>query len=104
MKTASPLRIRSGLAGLALLLTAARAMAAGATALGLAVRVAVAAAGFWVVGGFVERLFANPPAHRPAPAAAGQSAVGRALNVTLPAVGPEPAEPPATGAVARREP
>ena len=88
MRATGLVGIRSGLAGLAVLLTAASGFAAGLTTSGLLVRVALAAAGFWALGGLVERIWC-PPAARRQPPASSPGARGRVLDVVLPAVKPD---------------
>lgn len=92
MSTTGVPKIRAGLAGLAALLTAASAMAAGVTTVGLALRVGIATAGFWALGAVVERVCVLPPEERPHSRSPepGRSPVGSALSVTIPAAEPDP--------------
>lgn len=96
-------RIRTGLAGLATLLTAASAMSAGVTTTGLALRVGVAAAGFWVLGAVVERVCVPTPDEKAPSPRSGKSPVGRALSVTIPAAEPDPPGDEDEPAAAREE-
>ncbi len=82
------------LAALAALLTAAGSICAGATTAGMAVRVTVAAAGFWAVGMVLDRVLAWAVGSDPQPGAsdgdASGDAKGQRLDVRLPAVAPGP--------------
>jgi hypothetical protein len=96
--------IRSGLAGLAVLLTAASGFAAGLTTSGLLVRVGLAAAGFWTVGSAIELIWRLPPSQKKTSAVSSSTSRGRTLDIVLPAVKPEIEGPVADTAQVGTEP